>query len=1556
MHQDERRSAEHLTEQRAAQLVADPQAVLRGFEGLQGRHRRDKQKIADLETALKAATAKEAASAKALAKAKKDLTQTSKDAKAADRAATGKRAELTRKLGSAHGALEAYRAENARLKDDLHRVRGSRSMAIGRAVLSPATLMKRALGSSRAAVQGSLAESGATSAQIEATAPAGAPGASGAGAPAPAKKPSPQAQSAEPAGAAKAASTTAVPKADSSAPYTPVAQRSLASLVAEFEKDPTSKNLARVINRQWFTEGQITEPALLALEHPELVTEMSVNEQKVIRQILGHHRFAPDALPIPERSRGIAYLAEPGRVMYCVHSTPVYNSNGYSTRTRGVAAGLRESGRDVTVVARAGYPWDTSSDTAKPVEERTVGEVDGVEYVHIPGANLNTSAIDRYVLDAADAFVREARLQRPSVIHSASNFRTALPALIAARRLGVPFVYEVRGLWEITEAAEKPGWEMTDRYRVTAGLETRVANEADAVLVITTQIADELERRGVDRAKMVLATNAVDPAQFVPLPRDEVFAASKKIRTDVPVIGFAGSIVGYEGLDTLQHASAILTDRGVDHQVVIAGSGAAAEPLKKQRDQYKLKKITFLGRLPMEMVPRLLSTFDIVPLPRVSSAVTEMVSPLKPLEAFASAKAVVLSDVAPHRDLAGPEQQRGLLFAAGDASALADQLERLIRDPDLRADLGRTARLWTLDERTWERLGRAMAGAYDVAVREYDASLPEGRELSSLRVGLVADEFTSATLAASMTVIPLDRERWQEQIDPYELDLVFIESAWAGNDGQWTRGVGHYGEEENADLYGLLERCGDLEIPTVFWNKEDPVHFDRFRLTAARCDHVFTTDGNKIVDYLETPGAITRTASSLPFYAQPVIHNPLPPRTGYERTAAYAGTYYGKRYPARSRQLERLLTEASAYGLAIFDRQLAFPDSPYSFPAELQGHVRGVLPYDEVIDSYKSHLAQLNVNSVMTSPTMFSRRVVEVAACGGVVLSGPGRGVTETFGGVIPASNDNTVWRALLHDWSTHPEERVREAWFQMRAVYRSHTVDTALTLLARTVGLPVSVPARATYGLVMNGTDAVTVASVAEQSVLPREVFTTDGFGAASAVLSPLGVRVRGIGALEDTVSDWVGRITAPVDRTHYEDLLLSTRFGDWNRISSTTAGPGSEGLPLAREVDAVEDESGLVHRDLLRFSKSLDRALVTRPVRGIELLLPSPRTPLPEHRGLVSEVLPWAGRPARVVVAGHDLKFATGLIAELRRAGHTVELDEWISHSQHDESRSRELLEQADVILCEWGLRNAEWYSKNAAPHQRVVVRSHSQELRRPYLSRINHSNVDAFVFVGELIRRAAIESHKIPAEKAIVIPNPVDVRALDLPKHDGAEHTLGLVGIVAQPKRLDRAIDLLERLLEADSRYRLRIKGKQPVDYPWMLKRPEEMEFYDAQYARIDAINAEHPDAVVFDGYGADMEEWYRGIGIAISVSDFESFHLTIPDGAASGALPVSIDWSGADLVYPREWIGATIEDMAQRILTSTPDKATLARTVQERFGADNVLAELVATIVPTAEERR
>src|SRR5699024_9518199 len=159
---------------------------------------------------------------------------------------------------------------------------------------------------------------------------------------------------------------------------------------------------------------------------------------------------------------------------------------------------------------RLGYPWDLHPDNAPRTQQRDVRELGGVEYTHLPGANLNRDPLDHYVLKAADAYVREAKVRRPERIHAASNFRQALPALIAARRLGIPFVYEVRGLWELTEAVSKPGWEDSERFALQVELENLVALEADHVLAITAQVRDVLIERGVDRHRITLVPNAVN--------------------------------------------------------------------------------------------------------------------------------------------------------------------------------------------------------------------------------------------------------------------------------------------------------------------------------------------------------------------------------------------------------------------------------------------------------------------------------------------------------------------------------------------------------------------------------------------------------------------------------------------------------------------------------------------------------------------------------------------------------------------------------------------------------------------------------------------------------------------------------------------------------------------------------------------------------------------------------------------------------------------------------------------------------------------------------------
>jgi len=1498
VHDDERRDHRELERRLVSEFItSDPEGQWQRFEALRARDTESRAKLKDAK--------KDAAELKRLRTENK---------------------ELTRRLGSANAALDAYRAETTRLKTDLKRLRTGRSYRLGRALTSPVGLLRRT------------ATLPSTPKQIE---------------------PPPSASSA-PDVATVDARAGARHTDSARPPERRLSDYSFEELVERFHEKRTPTRLGHVLSRAWYAEGTYSLPSQLLTDHPDVAAELDAKSAELAERILGAARTAREGIAVPPRAPGAAYLPEPGRVMYCVHSTPAYNTNGYSVRTKGVASGLREAGTDVVVVGRAGYPWDTKSDVPTRARFRHEVEVDGVPYVHLPGSSLARLPVDRWVLECADAFVREARLQRPSLIQAASNFRVGLAALIAARRLGIPFVYEVRGLWEITEASDKPGWDETERFALQASLETQVAGEADAVLAITSQTRDELVRRGVPADRVTVAPNAVTPRDFLPLPKDVAYAAKLDVRTDVPVVGFAGSMVPYEGLATLVDAAALLRDRGADFQVVIAGSGSAAAPLREQVTRLDLaQQVRLVGRVPGAEMPRLLSLFDVMPCPRLSLPVTEMVSPLKPLEAMSSAKAVVLSDVAPHRDMAGDHHERALLFPAGDATALADVLQRLVDDPDLRADLGRNGRLWCLDERTWEGLAQTVRAAHRTADRRHAEDAGTGRRLADLRIGLVADEFTTETLSASAHVLPLDRDGWADQLDG--LDLVLVESAWTGNGGTWHRGIGRYSDEEHADISALLARARELGVPSVFWNKEDPIHFDRFVATASLCDHVFTTDGGRIQAYLEAGVGRVRTASSLPFHAQPRIHNPLPGARPYEHTVAYAGTYYGDRYAKRSAELSLLLETCRPFGLTIYDRQAAYPDSPYHFPPAFRSSVRGSLPYAEVIDSYKAHLANLNVNSVADSPSMFSRRVVEVAASGGVVLSGPGRGIDETFGSVIPTSDDPHVWRALLRAWSSDPQARLAEAWLQMRAVLRAHTVDTALTLVARTAGLPVSGPHRPSYAVVLDSVETAVVQSLAAQSVRPTEVFVTGGDAdALDRILREFEGTATSVGTwdadgIPATSAEFIGRLGDAVPRTHFEDLLHAQAYGPWERLDARADADLAPGLPLAEPVSTTGTTTGLVATDAARTHGHLDTALRADGLTGLSLRMPLVRPHEDDASAQTTESTSAtsssvAGR--RVLVAGHDLKFAAPLIDELRARGAEVELDEWESHTAHDEERSLALLDKAEVVLCEWGLGNAVWYSRHVAPEQHLVVRVHSQELRRPYLAEIAHENVDAFVFVGELVRAAAIASHGLPADKCVVIPNPVDVASLDLEKSPEAATTIGLVGIVPASKRLDRALDLVEELAARGHAYSLRIKGRTPSDYPWMQARSDEMAWYDAQYARIEALNEARPGTVVLDGHGDDMAAWYSGVGVALSVSDFESFHLTVADGAASRALPAVLGWPGADLIYPRDWISGSVSELADRIVAEDRDPAAYREVARSRFAADDVLGRLVDVLTPRA----
>jgi glycosyltransferase involved in cell wall biosynthesis/predicted O-methyltransferase YrrM len=277
------------------------------------------------------------------------------------------------------------------------------------------------------------------------------------------------------------------------------------------------------------------------------------------------------------------------------------------------------------------------------------------------------------------------------------------------------------------------------------------------------------------------------------------------------------------------------------------------------------------------------------------------------------------------------------------------------------------------------------------------------------------------------------------------------------------------------------------------------------------------------------------------------------------------------------------------------------------------------------------------------------------------------------------------------------------------------------------------------------------------------------------------------------------------------------------------------------------------------------------------------------------------------RVLVAGHDLKFLGPVREAVAAAGATLAEDVWHSHTGHDERASRALLEQAGVVLCEWCLGNAAWYSRNVRPDQRLVVRMHRMEVYTDHPAAVEIDNVDRVVCVSRHIADEAAERFGWDPAKLCVIPNSVDVDRFRLPKRDGARFTLAMIGYVPQRKRLDRALDVIEGLRRKEPRFRLILVGHPPSEFDWVVDRPDEVEFFRRCYARIQASD-DLRGGVTFLPFTEDLPSIFQKAGFVLSTSESEGHQVSLAEGAASGAVPVVVDRPGAGEQYPSRWVHA------------------------------------------------
>jgi SAM-dependent methyltransferase len=328
-----------------------------------------------------------------------------------------------------------------------------------------------------------------------------------------------------------------------------------------------------------------------------------------------------------------------------------------------------------------------------------------------------------------------------------------------------------------------------------------------------------------------------------------------------------------------------------------------------------------------------------------------------------------------------------------------------------------------------------------------------------LRVASILDEMSEACFAPECELIPLTLDGWREQLDDVVPDLLLVESAWNGNGGEWQYRIAKYPRKDLAGLpalRALIEGCRERGIPTAFWNKEDPVHFDRFAEAASLFDHVFTTDAHCVERYRAHPGA--RSVAPLPFAAQPRIHNPAAVVPERSASPCFAGAWYRDRHPDRRLALEALLDAARPYGLVVYDRRFGGDDEAFGFPERFAPHVLGKLPYERILDIYKSHCVFLNANSVIDSPTMCSRRVFELAACDTAILSTPGAALAALLGeGMVEEAGDGETAAAALERLLGDQSERSRRTRAARRAVFAEHTYTERLARIAAAAGLDCS-------------------------------------------------------------------------------------------------------------------------------------------------------------------------------------------------------------------------------------------------------------------------------------------------------------------------------------------------------------------------------------------------------------------------------------------------------------------------------------------------------------------
>jgi PEP-CTERM/exosortase A-associated glycosyltransferase len=388
------------------------------------------------------------------------------------------------------------------------------------------------------------------------------------------------------------------------------------------------------------------------------------------------------------------------------HSLPL--QSGYTFRTQRILQAQRRRG------------WEPFAVTSPKHEEswrrptKAVEEIDGYRFFRsgpLPLVRVPLAGEWRLIETLKRRIEDAIRAERPHLLHAHSPVLNAIAALRAGRRHGIPVVYEIRAFWEDAAVDHGTYGSRSWKYRLVRRLETDACRRADGVAVICRGLESDLVGRGLEPSKFAVIYNGIDPGETRIAPPDAEYREAWGL-AGKRVVGFIGSFYRYEGLDLLVEAVGRLRRERDDVVLLLVGGGEAREDLQERIRTLGIEEsVIVTGRIPHERIPGVYALVDVLAYPRKSMRLTELVTPLKPLEAMAMGKVFVASDVGGHRELVR-DGETGILFPAGSVAALTSALGRLLDTPALRQEIEARQVPWVREHHSWDRTTAPYAELY----------------------------------------------------------------------------------------------------------------------------------------------------------------------------------------------------------------------------------------------------------------------------------------------------------------------------------------------------------------------------------------------------------------------------------------------------------------------------------------------------------------------------------------------------------------------------------------------------------------------------------------------------------------------------------------------------------------------------------------------------------------------------------------------------------------------------------------------------------------------------